>query len=193
MVKNFKGFVMDIKREKEKIINKIIAIEGGYSDNEKDSGGKTRYGITIFTARKNGYRGDMRDLPLEFAKKVYDRRYLQKIKFESVAKSSLDVAKEMADTAINMGWYRANRFLQRALNILNRGQRDYRDIKVDGVVGRKTLNALEAYLKRRGKEGERVLLKILNSMQGAKYIELAETREKDEEFIYGWFKERVEI
>jgi len=35
------------------------------------------------------------------------------------------------------------------------------------------------------------LYKMLNALQGAYYIELAERREKDEDFIYGWFKHRV--
>jgi hypothetical protein len=43
----------------------------------------------------------------------------------------------------------------------------------------------------RGKEGEQVLLRALNCSQGARYLELAEGREANEDFLYGWVKERV--
>ncbi|MDQ4651164.1 putative peptidoglycan-binding domain-containing protein, partial [Klebsiella pneumoniae] len=42
-----------------------------------------------------------------------------------------------------------------------------------------------------GKEGEQVLLRALNCSQGARYLELAEGREANEDFLYGWVKERV--
>ncbi|MBW5870648.1 hypothetical protein H0I69_23225, partial [Yersinia enterocolitica] len=55
------------------------------------------------------------------------------------------------------------------------------------------LNALKAFLRHRGKEGEHVLLKGLNCTQGERYLELAESREANESFVYGWVKERVTI
>ena len=49
----------------------LLGHEGNYSDHPADPGGKTRYGITEAVARDVGYRGDMRDLPLDLAKRVY--------------------------------------------------------------------------------------------------------------------------
>ncbi|MGJ3625939.1 putative peptidoglycan-binding domain-containing protein [Sphingomonas sp. MMS24-JH45] len=46
--------------------------------------------------------------------------------------------------------------------------------------------ALEAFLKRRGAEGERRLLALLNAFQGARYADLAEGRSANRAFIYGW-------
>ena len=54
-----------------------------------------------------------------------------------------------------------------------------------------TVAALTAYMQKRGVEGEGVLLKALNSLQGAYYIALAEKRETDESFEYGWLKNRA--
>ena len=45
----------------------LLEHEGGYSDHAADPGGKTRYGITEVVARSHGYRGDMRELPLDAA------------------------------------------------------------------------------------------------------------------------------
>ena len=66
----------------------------------------------------------------------------------------------------------------------------YNDIIVDGDIGPGTLSALAAFLQFRD---ELTLIKALNCLQGAFYIELAERREKDESFVYGWLRARVEL
>ncbi|HBY8180253.1 hypothetical protein O5202_26195, partial [Escherichia coli] len=67
----------------------------------------------------------------------------------------------------------------------------YPDLIPDGAIGPRTITALKGYLSARGKEGEQVLLRALNCSQGARYLELAEGREANEDFLYGWVKERV--
>ena len=42
---------------KERIINEIIRVEGGYVNNPSDSGGGTNFGITVAVARQFGYSG----------------------------------------------------------------------------------------------------------------------------------------
>ena len=84
-----------------------------------------------------------------------------------------------------MGTGRAGKFLQRCLNVLNKRGSLYKDLTVDGGIGPATISALRAYLNSRD---EQTLVKALNCMQGAKYVELAERREKDERFVYGWLK-----
>lgn len=171
-------------------INGIIDIEGGYVDNPDDSGGETNFGITVAVALKWGYVGDMRNLPRETAFNIYEDMYWNSLSGDEIEKLSQPIAAEIVDTGINAGVARAGEFLQRSLNILNKNGQLYRDIKADGIVGSKTVEALRLYLNVR-KEG--VLLKMLNCLQGAFYVELAERREKDEAFIYGWFANRVKI
>jgi lysozyme family protein len=36
---------------------KLIDVEGGYTNNPDDSGGETMWGVTIAVARRNGYTG----------------------------------------------------------------------------------------------------------------------------------------
>ena len=180
-----------IERIKASFIDKIIRIEGGYVNDKDDSGGETRYGITKATARAYGYKGRIRDMTEEIARKIYEKKYLGKLRFDEIATQSVEIAWKIADIGINMGIWRAGEFLQQSLNVLNRGGRDYEDLKVDGVIGKKTLKALKRFLRKRGKDGEEVLLKMLNAMQGAFYIELAQRRVKDEKFIFGWFKNRI--
>ena len=85
----------------------------------------------------------------------------------------------------------ATGFLQRALNALNRGGRDYPDIAVDRRVGPRTLAALAGFLRVRGRTGEGVLLKALDALQGERYVRLAEARPANEAFLYGWLAGRV--
>lgn len=170
---------------------RTVGIEGDFSDDPADSGGATRFGITEAVARAYSYQGEMRALPFELAREIYRRQYWNLLRLDDVAEHSAAVAEELFDTGVNCGVEVAARFLQRALNAFNRVQRDYPDLKVDGILGAVSVNTLRVYLTLRGGPGEIVLLRALNSLQGARYIGLAEAREKDERFVYGWFLQRV--
>jgi lysozyme family protein len=170
-------------------IEKLIQREGGFTDNANDSGGATKYGITEKVARENGYEGDMRDMPIEFARQVYKKKYWDVLRLDDVAQASQPIALEVFDTFVNTG--QRGQFLQRALNALNRQQRDYVDIVVDGDVGVATLSALHSFIGRRGADGERVMLACLNAQLVVYYLELVERRYKDEEFFFGWILNRV--
>lgn len=168
-----------------------VGVEGDYSDDPNDSGGKTRYGVTEAVARAYGYNGDMRALPFATAREIYRAQWWKLMRLDSVASLSEPIALEMFDTGVNRSQAFAVQSLQRALNSLNREQADYQDIASDGVMGALTLFALGQFLSKRGKDGEIVLLRALNCLQGASYIELAEHRPKDEAFVYGWLLRRV--
>lgn len=168
------------------ILETVLKNEGGYVDDSSDRGGATNWGITINTARANGYTGPMRDLPRAKAVDIYRKQYVVKPGFAAVAELSPAIAAEMVDTGVNMGPAVPSVFLQRALNALNQQQADYRDIVADGRVGPATVNALRAYLAKRGKEGERRLLALLNALQGARYLSLAESSPSQEKFMFGW-------
>lgn len=173
---------------KEQIINEIIRVEGGYVNDPADSGGETNFGITEAVARANGYTGAMVDMPREVAFAIYSAKYWDSVNADVLYCLSWVVTEEVVDTGVNVGTHRAGVFLQRALNVLNRREKLYRDVKVDGAIGPATISALRAYLDNRS---EKTLAKALNCLQGAFYIELAERREKDERSVYGWLKNRV--
>jgi len=178
---------------KKIIIDKIIDIEGGFVDNPLDSGGVTKYGITLPTARMAGYTGNIIDLTKQDAFDIYENLYWKPLRLEPISKLSWKIAEELADTAVNMGLKRAGIILQRSLNVFNQRGKIYDDLVVDGLIGNKTILALTEYLNYRDNDGEEVLLKAYNCLQGAFYIELAERREKDETFVYGWIRNRIDI
>jgi len=173
---------------------RVVMIEGGYSDNPIDSGGRTKYGVTESVARAYGYTGEMRDLSFGTARAIYRERYWDVLKLDEVELLAPRVAAELFDTSVNCGPGVAGTFLQRALNIFNRGGSLYPEVVVDGLVGRMTLAALSAYMRvysRYSADAEVVMVRALNAQQGAFYLDLATKRPKDEEFVFGWFRNRV--
>lgn len=174
-------------------IEVTIGKEGKYSNNPDDSGGETMWGITKATARKHGYHGAMIDLPRTLAVLIYREEYYLDPGFDKVAQYSQSVANELFDTGVNTGPGLPAHWLQRCLNLLNQQEKLWEDLVVDGDIGQATLSALSSMLKHRKSQGELVLLRMLNSMQGAHYIKLGEAREKDETFIFGWFLHRIMI
>ncbi|MDY6979356.1 MAG: glycosyl hydrolase 108 family protein [Pseudomonadota bacterium] len=175
----------------EQIIDTLIETEGEYVNHPSDRGGPTRWGITEAVARSHGYEGDMRDFPVEMARSIYRHDYYEDPGFARVAAHSQRIAEELTDTGVNMGQGVAVKFLQRALNALNRQGEFYADMVVDGYIGSKTLGALYRYLQHRGQRGEQVLFGAINALQAERYIAIAENDPDQEDFVYGWLWHRV--
>lgn len=166
--------------------------EGGYVDNPKDSGGATNHGITEQVARAHGYIGHMRDLPGALALEIAKSQYWDIMRLDEVAQLSAPIAEEIFDSGFLCGQARVVSWLQRLLNVGNRQQRDYPDVVADGLMGKISIAALRAFIARRGTDGERVIYNALNGLQSAFLTELAERREKDEEFWFGWQLHRID-
>lgn len=173
------------------MIEATIGKEGGYSNHPADTGGPTRWGITERIARKHGYRGDMRMLPRATAVAIYRGEYLIGPGFADVAWLSRKVGEELFDTGVNMGPAIPAIWFQQVLNALNDSGKFYGDIPEDGDIGPGTLRAFAAYLKTRGAEAESVMLKALNGLQVARYVDLARRRAANEAFAFGWIRTRV--
>lgn len=180
----------------DQIIERIIAEEGAaYTDDPRDAGGPTKYGITQRALA--AWRGhsvspeDVRALTMNEAAKIYRNTYFVKPGFNKVFDVSPAIAAELTDTGVNMGPAVAATFLQRALNAFNNGGKSYADIAADGVIGDGTISALRAFLNKRGADGEVVMLRTLNALQASRYIELAEKRAANEAFVFGWILNRV--
>lgn len=173
------------------LIDAVIDREGGYVHHPADRGGPTRFGITEAVARASGYHGDMRLFERPAAVAIYHRVYWLRPGWDQVAERAPRLAAELFDTGVNMGPAVAAAFLQRALNALNRGARDYADVVLDGRIGPQTLAALDRFLATRGTQAQEVLLKAVEALQGERYLTLAEQRPANEAFLYGWLAGRV--
>lgn len=175
----------------DRALGHVLGIEGGFVDDPADSGGATNYGITVAVARRHGYTGPMNRLPLATAKAIYRDSYWHPLQLNAVVRLGCpDLALELFDSGVNVGTGRAARWLQRSLNVLNDRERHYADIAEDGAVGPATLHALSSFIRLRA-DGEVILIRAVDGLQTAFYISLAERRQKDERFLYGWLRTRT--
>ncbi len=62
---------------------------------------------------------------------------------------------------------------------------------MDSAIGPKTAVAFKKFIDKRKPQGETVILKAISSLQGARYIEIAEAREQNEAFVFDWLATRV--
>lgn len=167
-------------------INGVIAREGGYTNDPRDAGGETNFGVTLATARAYGYVGAMQDMPRDTAYQIYLQRYWLQPRFDQLAIVDATLADKLLDIGVNMGPATGVQFVQRALNVLNQQAQAFPDIAVDGGLGPMTLTALKAFYAMRGADGARVLLNMVSAQQSVRYIELAEKSPTNEAFEYGW-------
>lgn len=114
----------------EQAFDALLGHEGGYSDHPDDPGGKTRYGITEAVARRAGYRGDMRELPLDLAKRIALEEYWRPAGCDEWPDA---IRFDVFDVAYNSGVATAIKMVQRAAFA-----------EADGVIGPKTRVAVKA-------------------------------------------------
>jgi lysozyme family protein len=175
--------------------DKTSIIEGGYANDPADNGGETYKGI----ARKfwPAWKGwaiidvikrtqgkaasiinkagevnrELQSLVLSFYKaNFWDSMNLDKMK-------SQDIANELYDTGVNMGYKVGVEFLQRILNAINNP-----DILVDGDLGTSTLSRCNSL----NEADTKIVVKFLNHLQGAKYLDIVEHNRSQEKFIRSW-------
>lgn len=170
----------------KRLIDEVIDREGGYIDHPADRGGPTRYGITQATARAHGYRGPMSQLPRHVAAEIYAGRYWHSLHLGVIVDIHEPLAETLFDYGIHSGPSEAAEDLQRVLNVLNRVEKDWNDVVVDGAVGPVTLGVIDDLFEKRGRRGLKVLTWGVESLRGAFLIGLAEARESQEAFTFGW-------
>jgi lysozyme family protein len=158
-----------------------LCLEGGYSDDPADRGGRTKWGITEATLKDACKRRlvrtrDVSRLSKEEARLIYKADYWDALKLDSVLSPS--IAAEIFDTAVNMGRSAAVKIIQEALNYLGES------LALDGVMGMKTLTALNKWA---GKD-ERALFVCLNGFQFIHYVGIVEVNATQKRFARGWTK-----
>ena len=155
----------------ERIFDYLLRVEGGYSDDKNDKGGETTWGITKEEARKNGYRGSMKDLTKEFAKKILEKDYYLKNRLNEVKNDK--VALSICDWSFNSGKW-ATKKAQIAINQLTNANLD-----VDGIIGNKTLEALNS-------ADPEKFLEVYHNLQRIYYKGKVEADRTQEGFLTGW-------
>jgi len=180
-----------------------MGIEGGYSYDSLDPGGQTYMGIsrhyhpwwpgwaTIDACLRHGRPlADSKRILAPLVKRFYRDHFWRPLRGDDLAELAPEIASECFDTAVNLGTHRAVEYLQQALNLLNDNADLYPDLLEDGRIGPQTLKALRLYLITRPisrADKIKILLNVLNTLQGSHYIAQMRRYPERERFI-GWFR-----
>jgi lysozyme family protein len=90
-------------------IQKTLQNEGGYSNDNLDNGGETKFGIS-----RAAYPNlDIKNLTLHKAKIIYKRDYWDKLNLDAMGNQK--IAEKLFDLAVNAGLKQAVKCLQRAI------------------------------------------------------------------------------
>ncbi len=191
----------------ELAFEKTLKHEGGHSDHAKDKGGETYKGIArnfwpewggwlIIDKIKEqfapghwaaNFAGSI-DLN-DFVESFYRYHFWDKLNCVHMPQ---EIANELFDTSVNMGVGYGAKCLQNALNKLNRNQKDYPDLVVDGGIGDITIDALETYMstaRYKSRNSDKLiewLLKWMNFYQLKRYDEITNRDLEQEIFVPGW-------
>lgn len=71
-------------KDRKWLFRYILEVEGRYFNHPNDPGGETMYGIIKSEARKHGYNGPMRELPMEKALDIYGEDYFKKFQLDKI-------------------------------------------------------------------------------------------------------------
>lgn len=162
----------------DKMVAEIIRKEGGakYTNDPSDSGGPTKFGVTLTTLSEWRERectaDDVKNLGRAEAEDIYRTKFYYGPSIDTLP---LGLQHHVFDCAINMGPRGAVRLLQKSLNALGSG------LKEDGVIGPATRNACTLY-------DEKLIHNTLVDHRIAFYKDLAARRPKDKRFLNGWLK-----
>lgn len=181
---------------------RVLANEGGYSNDPSDHGGETYRGISRknfpswdgwsdIDIKKTSMSGKTLDNALlidrktqENVAKFYLEHFWEPLRLSEI--DSQEVANCVFDWAVNAGHSKAISHLQIACNKLNRG---LPDMPVDGRIGPVTIKAANG-LHNSG--DDKYIVKIINILRGAFYILLMDKSPNQERFARGWMN-RVTI
>ncbi len=105
--------------------------EGGYSNNPADPGGETMYGITARVARAHGYQGEMRNLPLDEAKRIARAEYWDTVRADELPDA---VRFDVFDGSYNSSPGQSVKWVQRAVGVPD-----------DGKLGPATMAAIHVF------------------------------------------------
>ena len=146
-----------------------------YTNNKKDKGGPTKYGITLATWRKVGYdkngdgvlnEEDVKLLTKDDFHRVFKQNFWNACKADKIQDQS--VANMLVDFAYNSGVKRAATYLQLTLGIT-----------ADGIIGNKTLFAINK------SNGKRLFERFKKTREN--YLKsIAKGAQKD--FLDGWLR-----
>jgi lysozyme family protein len=148
-------------------IGTILEHEGGYVNDPNDPGGETKFGIS----KRTYSHIDIKNLTLDQAKAIYKTDFWDPIKGDSITDQALATA--IFDFAVNAGVQTATLQMQTALGV-----------KADGVIGPKTLEALNK------SQGVR---KDFAKARVKYYVNIVKRRQSQIAFLESWMNRTIDL
>ena len=167
-----------------KIINEIIKSEGGskYTNDPKDSGGPTKYGVTgppLGLYRKLGRSAtaaEVKSMTKAEAVQIYYKQYILRPNYDEFVNEHLQEA--VVDFGVNAGPSRATKLLQRMVNDIEGSK----VLKVDGMLGHHSLDLINKW----SNEYPALFLSSFGYLRIKFYIDITNKKPKNKRFIKGW-------
>lgn len=157
-----------------------LGVEGVFSDESWDPGGKTKYGITEAVARRHGHR--VEDLTVPQAVGIYWVDYWRRPGFHEI--ESWFIGHELFDTAVNAGPGNAAFITQRAI-VHNLFETETKVGGIDGRWGPKTRSAINRVARR-------YETNLMGALNGEQYVHYQSIRLINPELfrraIRGWMR-----
>lgn len=171
-------------------IDALLADEGGYVNNPKDSGGETKFGITKATAARHGFN-NVKSLTRDNAVEIYYKDYFVATDIHLLADIDETIGAECFNAAVLAGPTRGISFLQRACNaLLSEKDLTRHFLLIDGTIGPATLGAVNVLLSQGRRDN---ILKLQNFYECDNFIKLVYSSPSQREFINGWVAKRFKL
>jgi lysozyme family protein len=175
-------------------LDRVLDIEGRVrSSDPDDPGGDTYWGISRNRWpnwegwSQLAYGAGARQME-PVVQAFYEEHFWNRLTCDEIEDAAVQY--ELLESSINVGVGTASRWLQRALNALNVGQRLWDDVTEDGKVGKRTLEAFRACAHRGRADA---LLVLLNCQQGSYYLDLTRSHPPMKKWLRGWIDRRVKL
>lgn len=157
--------------------NYLMQDEGGFVNDKDDSGGPTKFGITqetyeSYVGRKVSI-SEIENMTIDMAKKIYLVKYWMPLGCEKIM--NLGVCTVLFNSGTLYGVFKATIFAQNALNKFGM------KLKVDGVFGDKTIDALNSI-------DPTDFIDEYHMQIMARIDEVCEKNPKNEKYRKGWTK-----
>lgn len=171
-------------------VNIVLKHEGRLSLDKYDPGGATNYGISLRYLKMMGIDinldgkidiTDILSLNRDKAIDIYYRNWWLPNRYNEIYE--LPLATKVFDLAVNMGHWKANKLFQDALNRIRLSFKDIPLLKIDGIIGQKTINACNN-LSLRGETGNIITSFRSNAIKF--YNELVHQKPRLKRYYNGW-------
>lgn len=156
----------------DKDLARTLKYEGGVT---RDTGGLTNYGVrqdiyNSYTKNNKLPSKDVRELKYGDVRDFYESEYYKKPQIDKLPESVQGVA---FDSAVNLGQGTTVRHLQEIVGA-----------KPDGIIGKKTLNSINNFVKNNGEE--KLKIELLNKRIAYYDSLVAKNPEKYGKYLDGW-------